>query len=75
MDGKNNSYKYQTLLGKRTWSNTHLKVDGVGLVTNQLLTPVTEDVINLLLFGGAARPPGGTIAGTRPPGVGPGRMH
>jgi hypothetical protein len=53
-DGKNNSYKYQTLLGKRTWSNTHLKVDGVGLVTNQLLTPVTEDVINLLLFGGAA---------------------
>jgi hypothetical protein len=52
-NGKNYSYKFQTLLGKKTWSNSHLKVDGVGLMTNQILTPVIEDIINLLLFGGA----------------------
>lgn len=53
-NGETHSYKFQTLLGKKTWSNTHLKVDGVGLVTNQMLSSVIEDIINLLLFGGAA---------------------
>jgi hypothetical protein len=46
-------YKFQTLSGKKTWNNTHLMVDGVGLATPQKLTPVMEDIINLLLFGGA----------------------
>lgn len=50
---KKHSYKFQTLLGRKTWDNDHLKVDGVGLVTSQILTPIMEDVINLLLFGGA----------------------
>ena len=53
-NGETHSYKFHTLLGKKTWSNTHLKVDGVGLVTNQMLSPLMEDIINLLLFGGAA---------------------
>ncbi len=48
------SYKFQTLSGKKTWNNTHLMVDGIGLATPQKLTPVMEDIINLLLFGGAA---------------------
>lgn len=47
------TYKFQTLSGKKTWNNTHLMVDGVGLATAQKLTPVMEDIINLLLFGGA----------------------
>jgi len=53
-NAKNYSYKFQTLSGNKTWSNTHLKVDGVGLSTHQKLTPVIEDITNLLLFGGAA---------------------
>lgn len=50
---KTYTYKFQTLSGKKTWNNTHLMVDGVGLATPQKLTPVMEDIINLLLFGGA----------------------
>jgi hypothetical protein len=50
---KTYTYKFQTLSGKKTWNNTHLMVDGVGLATSQKLTPVMEDIINLLLFGGA----------------------
>jgi hypothetical protein len=37
-DGKNYTYKFQTLSGKKTWSNPHMKVDGLGPVTNQKLT-------------------------------------
>ncbi len=51
-NGKKYNYKFQTLSGKKTWSNKHLKVDGVGLLTHQELTPIIEDIINLLLFGG-----------------------
>jgi len=36
--GKNYTYKFQTLSGKKTWSNPHMKVDGLGPVTNQKLT-------------------------------------
>lgn len=52
-NGGTYSYKFQTLAGKKKWNNTYLKVDGVGLLSQQELTPVIEDVINLLLFGGA----------------------
>jgi hypothetical protein len=51
--GNNYSYKFQTLSGKKNWSNVALKVDGVGLSTNEKLTPLMEDIINLILFGGA----------------------
>lgn len=51
---KKYSYKFQTLVGKKTWNNNYLKVDGKGLLTLQPITPVIEDIINLLLFGGAA---------------------
>ena len=50
---KTYTYKFQTLSGKKTWNNTYLMVDGVGLATSQKLTPAMEDIINLLLFGGA----------------------
>lgn len=53
-NGTNYSYKFQTLSGKKTWNNTHLMVDGVGLATPHSLTPVMEDISNLILFGGAA---------------------
>ncbi|OFY62839.1 MAG: hypothetical protein A3H98_09725 [Bacteroidetes bacterium RIFCSPLOWO2_02_FULL_36_8] len=52
-NAENYSYKFQTLSGNKTWNNTYLKVDGVGLSTHQKLTPVIEDITNLLLFGGA----------------------
>ncbi len=48
------TYKFQTLQTVKTWSNPHLKVDGKGLAKNEGLSPMMEDVINLLLFGGAA---------------------
>jgi hypothetical protein len=50
---QNYSYTFKSLSGKRTWNNTHLMVDGIGLSTPQPLTPVIEDIINLL-FGGAS---------------------
>jgi hypothetical protein len=53
-NAKNYSYKFQTLSGNKTWNNTHLKVDGVGLSIHQELNAVIEDITNLLLFGGAA---------------------
>lgn len=53
-NGKSYSYEFQTLSGKKTWNNTHLKVDGVGLSTAEKLTPVIEDITNLILFGGTA---------------------
>ncbi|MEZ4826012.1 MAG: hypothetical protein R3C61_06920 [Bacteroidia bacterium] len=53
-NGKIYSYEFQTLSSKKAWSNTHLKVDGVGLAKTEILTPVIEDIINLILFGGAA---------------------
>ena len=48
------SYEFQTLSGNKTWNNTHLKVDGVGLSKAENLTPVIEDITNLILFGGSA---------------------
>ena len=53
-NGANHSYKFQTLQNAKTWSNPHLKVDGKGLSKNEALSPMMEDVINLILFGGAA---------------------
>lgn len=53
-NGVNNLYKFQTLSDKKTWNNDNLTVDGVGLATNQKLSPLIEDIVNLLLFGGAA---------------------
>jgi hypothetical protein len=53
-NGKNYTYEFQTLSGKKTWNNTYLKVDGVGLSKAEKLTPVIEDITNLILFGGAA---------------------
>jgi hypothetical protein len=50
----NNTYTFQTLTDKKTWSNTYLTVDGKGLTTHGSLSPMMEDVINLILFGGAS---------------------
>lgn len=48
------TYNFQSLTDKKTWSNPHLSVDGKGLATQSILSPMMEDVINLLLFGGAS---------------------
>jgi hypothetical protein len=53
-NGANYSYNFQTLSGKKTWNNTHLKVDGVGLAIAHPLSAVIEDITNLILFGGFA---------------------
>lgn len=53
-NGINYSYIFQTLSGKKTWNNSHLKVDGVGLAIAHPLSAVIEDITNLLLFGSAA---------------------
>jgi hypothetical protein len=53
-NGDNYSYKFETLSGKKRWSNTHLKVDGVGLSKPESITNVIEDITNLILFGGSA---------------------
>jgi len=53
-NGTNYSYTFQSLSGKKTWNNNHLKVDGVGLANAHPLSAVIEDIANLLLFGGAA---------------------
>ncbi|MBI5409921.1 MAG: restriction endonuclease [Nitrospirae bacterium] len=53
-NGSRYSYIFQTLLNKKTWSNPHLKVDGKGLATKEYLSPMMDDVINLILFGGAS---------------------
>lgn len=53
-NGSNYSYTFQTLSGKKTWNNTHLKVDGVGLAVSHPLSAVIEDITNLILFGGFA---------------------
>lgn len=47
-------YKFQTLSAKQDWSNKNLRVDGVGLTNSHELSPIIEDVANLLLFGGAS---------------------
>jgi hypothetical protein len=52
--GANYIYKFQTLFEKKTWNNDNLKVDGEGLSKNELLSPLMEDVVNLILFGGAS---------------------
>ncbi len=51
---KKYTYKFQTLSGKKNWNNVQLKVDGIGLATPKSLTPIMEDIINLILFGGLA---------------------
>ncbi|WP_241280081.1 hypothetical protein [Chryseobacterium cucumeris] len=53
-NGTNYSYTFQTLSGKRNWSNTYLKVDGSGLAMDYPLSAIIEDVTNLILFGGLA---------------------
>ncbi|MGA2669663.1 MAG: restriction endonuclease [Ignavibacteria bacterium] len=48
------TYRFQTFSSKKTWNNTHLMVDGIGLMEPQKLSPIMEDVINLILFGGSS---------------------
>jgi hypothetical protein len=52
--GKQWDYVFQTLENKKNWTNTQLKVDGENLLNAASLTDFIEDVIMLLLFGGAA---------------------
>lgn len=53
-NGNNYHYAFKTLSGSKTWSNKYLKVDGTGLLKSETLTPMMEDAINLILFGGFA---------------------
>ena len=53
-NGKRYNYEFQTLSGSRNWTNTNLKNDGTGLSQAENLTPLMEDVVNLILFGGSA---------------------
>ncbi len=53
-DGKNYTYKFQTLSNKATWNNKNLFVDGEGLIKAVELSPIMEDVCMILLFGGSA---------------------
>lgn len=53
-NGGRYTYAFQTLSGSKKWSNPYLNVDGVGLARPERLSPMMEDVINLLLFGGLA---------------------
>jgi hypothetical protein len=48
------NYQFQTLSGRGNWTNASLKVDGEGLTRAEDATPIIEDIINLILFGGAA---------------------
>jgi hypothetical protein len=52
--GKPHSYTFKTLNGTKNWTNTHLKADGEGLAKAETLSDIMEDVIMLILFGGAA---------------------
>jgi hypothetical protein len=62
---QNKKYKYtfQTLNQKKNWNNTNLLVDGDNISTKSELTPIIEDVCNLLLFGGL------TISSNVPPDI------
>lgn len=51
-NSKNYIYKFQSISGKKIWSNSHLKVDGIGLAKAHELSPMMEDIINLILYGG-----------------------
>jgi len=53
-NSKNYTYDFKTLTEAKTWSNTHLKVDGGGLSSGESLSPMMEDIISLLLFGGSS---------------------
>jgi hypothetical protein len=55
-NGKKYNYTFQTLSAKADWNNKNLFVDGVGLSKPQTLSPIIEDVANLLLFGGGSTP-------------------
>ncbi len=46
------NYKFQTLSEKKTWNNKNLLVDGDSISVQSELVPITEDVCNLILFGG-----------------------
>jgi hypothetical protein len=48
------TYNFQTLSGKKVWSNTQLKIDGENLNTATALNPMIEDIVNLLLYGGGS---------------------
>ena len=52
--GKNYSYTFKTLNENKNWDNKNLYVDGNGLFNQQTVTPIIEDVANLILFGGSA---------------------
>lgn len=53
-NGNTYEYQFQSLVGKRGWTNVNLKVDGPGLSTDHELLPIIEDVVNLILFGGSS---------------------
>ena len=48
------TYSFQTLKKRDTWNNKNLLVTGEELCHPQPLTPMLEDVIMFLLFGGSA---------------------
>lgn len=56
-------YNFQTLESKRNWDNPNLKIDGKGLFKKEELSPLMEDVINLILFGS------NSLEGTLPPEI------
>jgi len=48
------TYAFKTLANKAAWSNRHLAVDGSGLAESVPLNDMSEDVIVLLIHGGAS---------------------
>lgn len=52
-NGNNYDYQFKSINNSGTWSNNFLKVDGASITKNHTLTDAIEDVINLILFGGA----------------------
>jgi DpnII restriction endonuclease len=52
--GNDYSYIFKTLNANKNWTNTQLKVDGEGLAIAENLTDMMEDIIMLILFGGAS---------------------
>ena len=51
--GETYTYLFKTLKGTKNWTNTALKADGEGLANAEALTEMMEDIIMLILFGGA----------------------
>lgn len=48
-------YNFHTLNERKKWNNANLKVNGKSIFTNSELSPIMEDVCNLLLFGGLSK--------------------